>query len=84
MEQKFDNNDAYIEHGHPEHHHRSDRKSRNGNSGTKVWLAIGVVVLIILLIIWLTIADLWGDTDVAAQLVNVAAVPAHAIMQCLL
>ncbi len=35
-------------------------------SGTTLWLAIGVVVLIILLMLWLTIADLLGDTDVAA------------------
>lgn len=33
---------------------------------TKIWLAIGAAVLIILLIIWLTVADLAGDTDVAA------------------
>lgn len=32
-----------------------------------VWLVIGALILIALLIIWLTIADLWGDTDVAAQ-----------------
>ena len=40
----------------------SDRKK----SSKKVWLAVGVIVLIVLLIVWLTIADLWGDTDVAA------------------
>lgn len=34
---------------------------------TKIWVGIGAVLLIILLIVWLTIADLWGDTDVAAQ-----------------
>lgn len=32
----------------------------------KVWLIIGVAVLIVLLFVWLSIADLWGDTDVAA------------------
>ena len=32
----------------------------------KIWLAIGAVVLIVLLFVWLTIADFWGDTDVAA------------------
>ncbi len=31
-----------------------------------MWLVIGALVLIALLIVWLTIADLWGDTDVAA------------------
>lgn len=40
------------------------RKKKNR---VNVWLVIGVLILIALLIIWLTIADLWGDTDVAAQ-----------------
>lgn len=31
-----------------------------------VWLLIGVIVLIVLLLVWLTVADLFGDTDVAA------------------
>ena len=30
------------------------------------WLIVGVIVLIVLLLVWLTIADLFGDTDVAA------------------
>ena len=30
------------------------------------WLYVGVAVLIALLLIWLTIADFFGDTDVAA------------------
>ena len=34
--------------------------------GTNKWLVIGVVVLIALLLLWLTFADLTGDTDVAA------------------
>ncbi len=33
---------------------------------TSLWVAIGAIFLIILLIIWLTVADLAGDTDVAA------------------
>lgn len=41
----------------------SEKKSK---SGTTVWLVVGVVVLIILLFLWLTIADFFGDTDVAA------------------
>lgn len=40
-----------------------DKKSKNSS---KIWLAVGAAVLIILLILWLTIADLAGDTDVAA------------------
>lgn len=43
--------------------HNHKRKSSTG-----VWLAIGAIVLIILLIVWLTFADLSGNTDVAAFL----------------
>ena len=43
-----------------ENHNRSRINRRN------IWVAIGAIVLIILLIIWLTMADLAGDTDVAA------------------
>lgn len=38
---------------------------RNINK-TNVWVAIGAVILILLLIFWLTWADMLGDTDVAA------------------
>lgn len=31
-------------------------------------MVIGVIVLIILLIVWLTVADFTGDTDVAAMI----------------
>lgn len=41
----------------------SSKKNRNK---TSVWVAIGAAFLIILLIIWLTVADFLGDTDVAA------------------
>ncbi len=41
---------------------RRRRKKRN----TTIWLAIGATFLVILLILWLTFADLTGDTDVAA------------------
>lgn len=40
--------------------------SDKSRKSQKIWLAIGAAVLIILLIIWLTVADLAGDTDVAA------------------
>ena len=33
------------------------------------WLVIGVVMLILLLLLWLTFADLFGSTDVAALVV---------------
>lgn len=35
---------------------------------TSVWLVIGVIVLIVLLLVWLTVADFSGDTDVAATM----------------
>ena len=31
-----------------------------------IWLLIGVIVLIVLLLVWLTVADIFGDTDVPA------------------
>lgn len=42
--------------------HDYDKKRKT----KQIWLAIGAVFLIILLILWLTVADLSGDTDVAA------------------
>lgn len=45
-----------------------NRDVRRKNKYINTWVAIGVIVLIILLIIWLTIADLFGDTDVAAAI----------------
>lgn len=48
----------------------SDHKQSNK---TPAWLIIGVIVLIALLIIWLTVADSVGDTDVAAQVFNLPA-----------
>lgn len=44
------------------------RSSANRKSRTPIWVAIGAIFLIILLIIWLTFADLTGNTDVAAFL----------------
>lgn len=41
-------------------------KSFRKKSKTDVWLVAGLIVLIVLLLIWLTVADLLGDTDVAA------------------
>lgn len=35
------------------------------------WLLIGVLVLIALLLVWLTIASFFGDTDVAAFIPSV-------------
>ena len=40
--------------------------SRKNKNQTNIWIAIEAIFLIILLIIWLTVADFTGDTDVAA------------------
>ncbi len=40
----------------------TDRKKTNRN----IWVSIGAAVLIILLLVWLFVAFLGGDTDVAA------------------
>lgn len=45
----------------------SQARSKRKNSAP-VWVAIGAIFLIILLIIWLTLVDLTGNTDVAAFL----------------
>ena len=42
---------------------KTERRNR-----TSVWVAIGAIFLIILLILWLTFADLTSNTDVAAFL----------------
>ena len=42
-----------------ERNERRDRRCR-----INIWMCIGVAVLIILLLLWLTWADLLGDTDV--------------------
>ena len=48
---------------------RQARRDRRQNRKS-MWLYIGVGVLILLLILWLTIADFWGDTDVAADMIT--------------
>lgn len=45
-----------------------DKQARRKNRYVNTWVAIGAIVLIILLIIWLTMADFFGDTDVAATI----------------
>lgn len=49
-----------------------EREELQGKKKSHVggWLIIGVLVLIALLLVWLTVADLFGDTDVAAQVMN--------------
>lgn len=48
------------------------------------WVAVGAVVLIILLLLWLTFADLAGDTDVAAwvRVRSVALLPESVPFTC--
>lgn len=53
---------------HEKHHHDGDAEHRGGSSKTSIWLFFGVGILILLLLVWLTIADFWGDTDVAAAI----------------
>ena len=47
----------------------NEKRRKSNTSGC---LIVGVLVLIVLLIIWLTIADFFGDTDVAAQAISPA------------
>lgn len=43
------------------------------NSKTqKFWLAVGAIILIVLLLVWLTFAFLGGDTDVTASVAPLA------------
>ena len=46
----------------------SNYNSSKKKSRTPVWVAILAIFLIILLIIWLTFADLTGNTEVAAYI----------------
>ena len=50
---------------------RSERRERKNRVNPR--LVIGVIVLIVLLMIWLTVADFTGDTDVAADITPSAA-----------
>ncbi len=45
---------------------------RRHNTRLNIWIISGVAVLIILLLLWLTVADFIGDTDVAATVIPVA------------
>lgn len=40
------------------------RMKRKGLGGTPLWVSIGAAVLIVLLLVWLSIALFTGDTDV--------------------
>ena len=58
-------------------------RSSSKKSRTPIWVAIGAIFLIILLIIWLTFADLTGNTDVAAFLAPyIVNSPVAAIQHC--
>lgn len=45
---------------------RAEERKRKRTNRTNIWLIIGAIVLIVLLLLWLTMADFAGDTDVAA------------------
>lgn len=42
------------------------------NKTQKFWMAVGAVILIVLLLVWLTFAFLGGDTDVTASVAPLA------------
>jgi len=42
-----------------------NKKRRN----TALWISIGAIILILLLLVWLTMTDMWGNTDVAAVVI---------------
>ena len=44
------------------------RRNEGGKGKTSMWIYFGVGILILLLIVWLTIADFNGDSDVAAMI----------------
>ena len=52
----------------PNNYDDDELRRREHKSRRNTWLYIGVAVAILLLLVWLTIADLWGDTDVAAAI----------------
>lgn len=45
-----------------------DEKKRHSRATVHVWLAIGVVVLILLLLLWVDVADIVGAGDGAAMI----------------
>lgn len=45
-------------------------EARRRRRKTSVWMLFGVGILILLLLVWLTIADFWSDTDVAADFIS--------------
>lgn len=49
------------------HIHPYIMSQNNSKSKTNIWLVIGVIVLIVLLFGWLTLADMSGDTDVSSS-----------------
>ena len=46
--------------------------SKKNKNKSSLWISIGAIFLIILLLVWLTYADLLGDTDVAAYIGSAA------------
>ena len=48
------------------HYYEKTGEKPRSRRRLNLWLVIGVLVLIILLFVWLTVADFTGNTDVAA------------------
>lgn len=53
-------------HDNREHRRHAGDDADFGKKKKSVWLYVGVGVLIVLLLVWMTIASFWEDTDVAA------------------
>lgn len=55
-----------------QHKHHGERRTDGddfaGKKKRNIWLYIGVGVLIVLLLLWMTMASFWEDTDVAAMI----------------
>ncbi|MDE7427150.1 MAG: hypothetical protein K2M79_05065 [Muribaculaceae bacterium] len=58
------NNTFKSHNDHAENAYRNHNPRRRNK--TSLWVAIGAVILIILLLVWLTVADFTGNTDVVA------------------
>lgn len=70
----FTQKDPFLLHANDYIIMSSNSKRRNPTSSS-VWVAIVAIALIILLIIWLTVADFSGDTDVAAAIAPIIEPP---------
>ena len=60
--------------------YKAETDRRRKRNRINIWVAIGAIFLIVLLILWLTVADFTGNTDVAAfispALLHTSGIPA--------